>query len=532
MLMRVNFYLGKMRQTRTFNTEGPCNPLKHYMVDALRGMGGELSTLVEGGKYFVIHAARQSGKTTVLRSLAAKLIKTGKYYALYCSLETLEGVDDAAVGIPAILDTVKNALINYSMPKASSFGSEANMNAPYGALQSSFVAYCRSLDKPFVLLIDEADCLSGATLISFLRQLRSGYVNRDDVPFIAALALTGMRDIRDYRNDYRQPSQTLGSSSPFNVVAATMSLNNFTRDEIGMMYGQYTEETNRSFSEDAVDFIWEQTQGQPWLVNAIARNALKLIKSDDFYSPINIDIATVAVQSLITGRETHFDSLAARLHETRVQRIIEPIITGKKSAISRNSDDYGYVRDMGLIRDDKGQAEPANPIYGEIIVRALNRDVQEEIDAQKYQIPVYIKNNAIDMDSLLCDFQIFWRENEEIWHKKYDYQEAAPQLILQAFLQRVINGGGSISREMAAAAGRVDLCVAYCGNRYPIELKIKRDESTYAKGVEQILSYMDKLGCKQGWLVIFDRSKNIPWDKKLYKRMEVRGDNTVTVFGC
>ena len=109
---------------------------------------------------------------------------------------------------------------------------------------------------------------------------------------------------------------------------------------------------------------------------------------------------------------------------------------------------------------------------------------------------------------------------------------AAAQLILQAFLQRVVNGGGRILREMAAGTGRTDLCVEYQGYKYPIELKIKRDNSTLTKGVEQTAVYMEKLGCTEGWLVIFDQFEKASWEDRLFIKEEHRGGKTVTVFGC
>ena len=120
------------------------------------------------------------------------------------------------------------------------------------------------------------------------------------------------------------------------------------------------------------------------------------------------------------------------------------------------------------------------------------------------------------MDALLKDFQVFWRENEALWRKNHNYQEAAPHIILQAFLQRVVNGGGRIVREMAAGTGRTDLCVEYHGRKYPIELKIRRDGSTYARGVEQTAAYMEQLGCTEGWLVIFGQEKGTPWEDMLF----------------
>ena len=102
-----------MALKRSFNAEGPCNLQRHYMVDAMRGLDKELLSLIEDNKYFVIHAARQSGKTTLLQALAARINAAGDYYALYSSLETIEGIADESVGIPAIINMLKNALINY-----------------------------------------------------------------------------------------------------------------------------------------------------------------------------------------------------------------------------------------------------------------------------------------------------------------------------------------------------------------------------------------------------------------------------------
>ena len=286
-----------------------------------------------------------------------------------------------------------------------------------------------------------------------------------------------MRTIRDYRNEYRDPSQTLGTSSPFNIVAETMTLQNFTREEIAGLYAQHTSDTGQIFEDEAVTVIWEQTCGHPWLVNATAKIIVNKMTADAPQTPVTAEMASKAIQALILRNDTHFDSLMARLGEERVRKVIEPVIIGGKT-IDRNSSDYSYVKDMGLIRDDCDRVEPANPIYGEIIVRTLSRNTQEDIglDGNPYPIPRYIKGDELDMDTLLCDFQVFWRENEEIWQKKYDYLEAAPQLILQAFLQRIVNGGGHIVREMAAGTGRTDLCVEYGKRKYPIELKIRHGD--------------------------------------------------------
>ena len=146
-------------------------------------------------------------------------------------------------------------------------------------------------------------------------------------------------------------------------------------------------------------------------------------------------------------------------------------------------------------------------------------------------IPRYLKGGKMDMDYLLQDFQQFWRENSNIWIEKFQYKEAAPHLILQAFLQRIINGGGHIIREMAAGTGRTDLCLVYEGKKYPIELKIRRGEKTLREGIEQTIQYMDTFGCAEGWLAIFDQRPEIDWEDKIFMKKETVEGKTVTIVG-
>jgi predicted AAA+ superfamily ATPase len=164
------------------------------MIDAATRLQGA-EQLIDKNQYFVIHAARQSGKTTYLQDLARRLNKSGQYYALYCSLEGVQGVADPKEGIPAVVRTVKNAL--------------------------------EFMDIPLVILFDEADCLSEETLILFLRQLRDGYNSRSYRAFLHSVALVGMRNIRDYKAKARPDSASLGSASPFNIVTTSLTLPNF-----------------------------------------------------------------------------------------------------------------------------------------------------------------------------------------------------------------------------------------------------------------------------------------------------------------
>jgi hypothetical protein len=241
-----------------------------------------------------------------------------------------------------------------------------------------------------------------------------------------------------------------------------------------------------------------------------------------------------AIQTIILRRDTHIDSLLERLKEERVRRVMEPVIIGKLVDIDKQSDDYRYTKDLGLIRDAPGTVEPANPIYAEVIIRTLSANFQDVLSESKYpyRMPRYLKAGRIDMTYLMQDFQSFWRENSDVWTKRYDYEEAAPHLILQAFLQRVVNGGGRIIREFAAGRNRLDLCVEFENKRYPIELKLRYSSKTEEQSYSQIIGYMDTLGVKEGWLIIFDRRPEIDWETKIYLKTEKIEEKTVMIVGC
>jgi Holliday junction resolvase len=192
---------------------------------------------------------------------------------------------------------------------------------------------------------------------------------------------------------------------------------------------------------------------------------------------------------------------------------------------------------LGLIRiddDDDAKIKPANPIYTEGIIRKLSSLVQRDLQKSKYpyQMSRYLKNGRIDMDYLMRDFQQFWRENSDIWNDKFDYKEAAPHLVMMAFLQRVINGGGQIIRDIASGTGRLDLCLIYENQKYPIELKIHRGNKYLQKGFDQITKYMDVFGCSEGWVLVFDRRSTVKWEDKIYMKKETVNGKTITIVGA
>jgi hypothetical protein len=428
------------------------------------------------------------------------------------------------------------ALENYGFPKPETFAENIDKSDYTTAFGKAMRNYCAKLDKSLVIFFDEADCLSETTLISFLRQLRDGFVNRNIAPFPMSIALVGMRNLRDYKAKIRENRETLGTASPFNIITSSLTLRNFTKEEVEKLYLQHTEATGQIFEEDAIELAFEQTQGQPWLVNAIAREIIIEQLKKDFSIPITARMIADAIQTIILRRDVHIDQLLDKLKEERVRKVIEPMMLGEGEKLDRMTDDFNYVKDLGLIRLENKAVVAGNPIYGEVIIRTLNYNQQMTLESDErfeyYEMPKYYKNDRVDMNLMLQDFQQFWRENSDVWQERFQYREAAPHLILQAFLQRVFNGGGDVQREMATGRDRLDLCIAYKGKKYPIEIKINRGKQSVEKGIEQTLRYMNTLGCTEGWLVVFDRDKEKSWDERIYQQAENINAKTINIFGC
>ena len=516
---------------RFFNTTGPCIRKKHYMVETSSRLQG-VAHLIDMENIFVIHASHQSGKTTYILDLLEKLKKEKKYHAVYCSLEGLQGITEAEKSIPLVIESLKEAFRIANIPKRKIFAKNANYSNYAGVLNIELSKYCDVLNKPLVILFDETDCLSDSALISFLRQLRLGFINKTLAPFLHSVVLAGLRNFRYYKSLNRTANKTMGNSTPFDVIKKTLLVKTFTKAEINSLYKQHTDETGQIFDTEAIDYIYEQTQGQPWLVNTIAAEIIYEILQSNYSQRITKMLAYNAIQNLITRRDTHVASLFEHLKEERVRKVIEPLILGEHF-YDRLSDEFLYVSDLGLISDKENMIQPANPIYGEVIARMLCYDefVKFMIEKPESVISNYLKDNKIDVDFIMQDFQQFWIENSVIWIENFFYKDAAPNLILQAFLQRIINGKGSLIREMAAGAGRTDLYLIYGDKKYPIQLKYRRGDKSLNEGIEQSIKNMNISGCTESWLVLFDRRPAISWEEKIYIKKETVNGKTITVIG-
>ena len=516
---------------KKFNTTGPCFPDEHYMLPALDRLPG-IRGLVADGNYFVVHAPRQTGKTTALQALVSEINEAGDMFAMYCTLESLQNRTDPDKTNIAIRDLVADnaELSPFYAPVHGAPTLREERGGVFLAVRTVLQNVCRAVGKPVAVFFDEADCLVGDALISFLRQLRDGSVNRKTIPFPKSIALVGMLDVRDYKAQIRPDGQSLGQISPFNIIRKDILIPNFTEPDIATLYSQHTVATGQRFADGVVGDVWRLTCGQPWIVNAIGCECVEEIHGNRYGEPITVEDVEAAKEAIIRRRDTHVDSLMERMREPRVRRIVEPLISGQGLTVSRNSEDFRYVIDLGLLREDEvKRIVPANQMYAEIIGRYLTRDEQDDMMSHISETP-WVKGDGLDMPGLMAAFQQFWRENSGADKDIMGYREAVPHLVLMAFLQRVTNGGGHINREMAVGTGRLDLCVEFRGARYAIEVKTSENFQG-EKSYTQCAKYLDTLKLTEGWMPIFEKSSDKPWDEKIYSRDVAFDGKTIHIIG-
>ena len=531
---------------RQFNTAHANRPHQHYTLPAFDRLPPDIVDLVADGYYFVLHAPRQSGKTTSMMALADKLRLDGHYAVVFATVEAARTAHTeervVAVVVRVLCLAAQAQLAEAECPPAELPADAADSGTRLYALLRKWSQAC---PRPLVLLVDEIDCLQDEGLVSVLSQFRMGYAERPKA-FPHSVCIFGMRDVRDYKVRSRG-SAVLGTTSPFNIKRESLTVANFSLADITALYGQHTAETGQVFTEAALDRAWQLSQGQPYLVNALADN---VVRKQRWSGPIDAPQIEVAKEQIILEWGTHFDSLMAILRDDRVRRVIQPIMAGTVDPTVPWEDDR-FCRDLGLITGKPPQL--SNPIYREVIPRFLTRGHQLAMEA--YPGRWHTADGRLDIAALRQSLLAFWREHAEGFVKVEDYHEVAAQLVVMAFLQRVVNGGGQILREYAAGSGRIDILIKWpvadaqgkvdlYGDHFEHhlwELKVWADKHKAAdpkgEALVQLGEYMARVPCDSATLVIFDRraaALQVAWEDRV--RVEddapvVHGVGVVVVRG-
>jgi hypothetical protein len=530
---------------KVFNTAGPCIPSEHYMLPVLPRVP-DINEMIDGKYYFIIHGPRQSGKTTLLKILTDQINSESRFYAINCSLATLRGEQNRNDAISRIVALIEHSIFSSKVEVIKNTAFSYN-NLPFTdpslKVRTILNQLCINLNRELIVFFDEADCLTGSALIIFLAQIRDAYQMRDNEnnKFPRSMALVGMRDIRDYLTVARDGVKSTGGASPFNIKKTALTLANFTMNEIKTLYHQHTEASGQIFETNAIERAYYWTQGQPWLVNALAFEAVVKILHNDYKIPITANIIDESAERLIKRRDTHIDSLLERLKEPRVLKVMDSVFASTYSRTPPTSDDRQYCLDLGLVEEDHNHnLRPANPIYTEVMSRVITDELQYAIQSSMEKVVANLKwteGQMLLMTDLLKEFQNYWCKNSDSFPKRlsdyaaYKLDEATYAFMLLTFLQRVVNSDAKVDREYAQGRGAVDICVTFNKREYIIEVKLKGEDSI-DDCKKQLAGYLEKNRETEGWLIIFDRNRNISWENKLsWETVEYAG-KTIHIVGC
>lgn len=514
---------------RTFTTEGPCDPARHYHLPAAPRLPAA-PFLVDQGAYFFLRAPRRTGKTTTLRALARKLTDEGRHAALTCS---------AVVGEPAGDDLVRcqNALLaslrlsaEHDLPpelRPPPFPTSADATLLWAALD----AWARVCPLPIVLFFDGIDTLHGAALRSILRQLEVGF-GRRPAHFPWSVVLSSELDLRvEMVASGGEPVRT-GTSGPFDVAASSETLPAFTEDEIRALYSQHTADTGQAFEEAASALAFSLSAGHPFLVQALGREVTSLVPAP---SPITESHMLAASRRLVERRVTPIDHLASRLAEPRVRRVVEPLLSGSVRVALAHEDDVRFARDLGLVAPtDPARIEGG--IHHALVPRLASAGVSRAVTEDPSRF--FTTDGRLDMDALLHAFAVFFATHGDELVSALPYRDVGAELVLLGFLYRMLEGRGHVDVDYGGLRGRIDVTLSVPlagGGAFQREVLVlasrrKGDAGVKARGLGSLEESIEASGLEAGTLVVFDRRGKEPIAERVRLREATTAKGRVVRF--
>ncbi|MDI1447033.1 ATP-binding protein [Polyangium sp. 6x1] len=489
---------------RTFSTEGPCDPARHYHLPAAPRLAEGLG-LVDEGAYFLVRAPRRTGKTTSLRALAAELLASGRYAALVASAEVGEPLgDDLARAEESLLASIRLSAEHDLPPelRPPPFPASAEGTRIWAALS----AWARVCPRPLVLLFDGADTLHGAALRTVLRQLEIGFPRRP-AAFPWSVVLAGQHDLRlePFAAAGDAPVRP-GLTGPFEVALSPESLRRFSEDEVRALYAQHTHETGQTFDEAAIRAAWEATAGHPFLVQALGRELVTIVPRAESISEAHVH---AAVHHLVDRRVTPIDALAARLAEPRVRRVVEPLLAGTALVARAHDDDIRHARDLGLLAEDD-PARIEGGIHRALVPRLLASGIGRAVADDPARF--YKTDGALDVEVLLHAFAVFYRTHARHLVADAAYEAVAPELVFLGWLFRMVERRGWVDVHWGGSHGRIDVTLRVplqSGGEqheaFVLSSRRKGEPGAKARAVGFLEDVLDAEDLASGTVVLFDR---------------------------
>ena len=498
---------------RRFGTQGPVNPEQHYIVARTEELT-EFIKRVKEGRYIVIFAPRQTGKTTFFqRAVAALTAEDLTYFSIqlnfeiYVDCDRSEFYESLAKQICKEIErvfqrrgeTLDEALKHFL--NNAEITNHLSMMEFFEQLQH-FLKDGENWQK-VVLIIDEFDGIPTSALKGFLHAFRHTYVTDTTLQCPHSLGIVGVKNITQL--DYDR------SVSPFNIQD-DFALPNFTLAQVQELLGQYTAEVGQAFAPEVIEAIHKQTGGQPFLVNRFAQ-----ILTEDMDIPktqaLTMTHFSEAHGQLLEENNTNLTHLTTNIRRNRrfenfLMRIVlyeEGVPFTLRNELINELATYGV-----LTRGTDRMCKIANPIYLHCILQAfkpivngLERDYFPE-DTNEFQ---YLTDTGqLQMEGILDNFRDFIaRAGFRILQVPETPQEFIGQHLLFAYLDQFVTSvNGAMYMEVPTGRGRMDLIILHNQRKYIVETKIWRSDRSYSQGKQQLAAYLATEGVTEGYYVVFD----------------------------
>ena len=508
---------------RSFGTQGTVRPDRHYVVPRTEEVSNFIIR-VKDGKYIVLFAPRQTGKTTFFRlALDALTRENPTYFPIQLDFQTMrnaapptfyeqlyymvcmqiESIFQKRGGMPS--EALTQFLANTTLTDHFSM---VRFFEHLGSLLDSDSHAQVPAFKKVVLLIDEFDGIPQTVVSDFLYSLRQIYLS-DEMQYPHSVGIVGVKSIAQL--DYDR------SVSPFNIQDE-FRLPNFTFEQVEELLLQYTDEVGQVFAPEVISSIHKQTAGQPVLVNRLAQiltEELDIPKTDT----IAMEHFSKAHRQLLRGRNTNIEHLITNVRrDPRFERILMRI-TGYEDGVDFNLRDelIDELATYGVISEGTdGMCEIANPIYLYSILQAFKPAVNGlegeyfPEDTGESFLDYLTPTGQIDMARLLNNFRDFIaRVGFKILQVPDTPLESVGRYLLLTYLDQFVKlVGGFMYIEVQTGRGRMDLLITHNGRKYIVETKIWRGEIHYQVGKKQLAAYLKLEGAVQGYYVVFDHRRN------------------------
>ena len=497
--------------TRYFETRGPVDAALHYVVPRMEELSDFIAR-VKLGRYIVIFAPRQTGKTTFFRTaLKTLLVEEPNYCPIELNFQVYKNVPPTAFYAhfsQKLREEIENVFQKRQavVPDALHRLLEESVLTDHLAMLDFFKRLGRVLaPQRFVLIIDEFDGIPPAIVSDFLYVLRQTYHEAlaSRCPF--SLGLVGVKDLTQLNYD-----RTI---SPFNIQDE-FYLPSFTLAQVQELLGQYTAEVGQPFAPEVVATLHRQTGGQPFLVNRLAQ-----LLTQEMEIPKDITISlehfAAARATLLEEDNVNFTHLTTNARRNpRFESILMKIATSEQG-LSFNPDD-AVMRDLatyGVIkRGVDGKCEIVNPMYQYRVMRAfqpaingLEEDYFPATTRTGYQ-DYLTADGDIALAPLLDNFRDFIRRaGFRILHVPQLPRESVGQHLLAAYLDGFVKAvGGFLYLEVPTGRGRIDIIILHNRRKYIVETKIWGGAGHYEAGKKQLVAYLTLEDAAEGYYLVFD----------------------------